>query len=165
MKKLIFVFVAMYFLMSFGLRAQTMNKTATPAKSNDLFFENQSKYDFDETINHLKAEVERKTWKLTAIHDLQQTMKTYGKEVLPVKVFAVCHPEQSSKILEKDNERIVSCMMPCRISVYAKSDGKTYISRLNPAPIAKSFGGIVEKVMTDSADEIEEILSDIILKK
>ena len=40
-----------------------------------------------------------------------------------------------------------------------------FISRLNPAPIAKSFGGIVEKVMTDSAAEIEEILSNIILKK
>ena len=165
MKKSIVAFFAIFMLISFGVLAQFMNKTATPAESDILFFENQSKYNFEETIEKLKAEVERKTWKLTAIHDLQQTMKTYGKDVLPVKVFAVCHPEQSSKILEKDNERIVSCMMPCRISVYAKSDGKTYISRLNPAPMAKSFGGIVEKVMTDSADEIEKILSDIILKK
>jgi uncharacterized protein (DUF302 family) len=165
MKNSIFAFITMLILISFGVRAQTMNNIATPAEPENLFFENQSKYDFDETIEKLKAEVERKTWKLTAIHDLQQTMKTYGKDVLPVKVFAVCHPEQSSKILEKDNERIVSCMMPCRISVYAKSDGKTYISRLNPAPMAKSFGGIVEKVMTDSAAEIEEILSNIILKK
>ena len=165
MKNLIFAFAAMFILISFGVRAQTMNEVVTPAESKNFFFDNQSKYDFDETIMQLQAEVERKTWKLTAIHDLQQTMKTYGKDVLPVKVFAVCHPAQSSKILEKDNERIVSCMMPCRISVYEKSDGKTYISRLNAAPIAKSYGGIVEQVMTDSANEIEEILSDIILKK
>ena len=164
MKNLIFAFAAMFILMSFGVHAQTKNNIATPAESMDMFFENQSKYDFDKTIEQLQAEVERKTWKLTAIHDLQKTMKTYGKDVLPVKVFAVCHPEQSSKILEKDNERIVSCMMPCRISVYKKSDGKTYISRLNPAPMAKAYGGIVEQVMTDSANEIEVILSDIIKK-
>jgi uncharacterized protein (DUF302 family) len=164
MKNLMFAFVALFILMNFGAGAQTMNSIATPAESTTMFFENQSKYDFDKTIEQIKAEVERKTWKLTAIHDLQQTMKTYGKDVLPVKVFAICHPAQSSKILERDNERIVSCMMPCRISVYEKSDGKTYISRLNPAPIAKLYGGLVEQVMTDSANEIEEIISDIILK-
>jgi uncharacterized protein (DUF302 family) len=130
-----------------------------------MFFENESKYDFETTIEKVKAAVEAKTWKLTATHDLQQTMKTNGFDVLPVKVFAVCHPKHSSKILEKDDERIVSCMMPCRISVYSKSNGKTYISRMNPAPMAQAYGGLVEQVMTDSAREIEEILSDIILKK
>ncbi len=165
MKKSMFAFVAMFILINFGIHAQPMNSIPTSAEPEEMFFESQSKYDFDKTIEKLKAEVEKNKWKLTAIHDLQQTMKTYGKEVLPVKVFAVCHPEQSSKILAKDNERIVSCMMPCRISVYEKSDGKTYISRINPGPMAKSYGGIVEQVMKDSADEIEIILSDIILKK
>jgi uncharacterized protein (DUF302 family) len=164
MKKLVFAIVALSILISFGVHAQTENNITTPVESAGMFFESQSKYDFDKTIEQLKAEVEKKSWKLTAIHDLQQTMKTYDKDVLPVKVFAVCHPKHSSKILERDDERIVSCMMPCRISVYEKSDGKTYISRLNPAPIAKLYGGLVEQVMTDSANEIEEIISDIILK-
>ena len=92
-------------------------------------------------------------------------MKTYGKDVLPVKVLAICHPKHSSKILEKDNERIVSCMMPCRISVYKKSNGKTYISRINPAPMAKAYGGLVEQVMTESANEIEVMLGDIIVTR
>ena len=164
MRKLIFAFIALFILINFSCRAQTVISTVKQAESANMFLENQSKYDFDETIEKLKVEVEKKTWKLTAIHDLQQTMKTYGKDVLPVKVFAVCHPKHSSKILELDNERIVSCMMPCRISVYKKSDGKTYISRINPAPMAKAFGGIVEEVMTASADEIEEMISDLIVK-
>ena len=155
MKKLALTFMVL--ILFAGLRAFP--------QSAELFFENQSKYGFDETVEKLKAEVEKKTWKLTAIHDLQQTMKTYGKDVLPVKVFAVCHPKHSSRILEKDEERIVSCMMPCRVSVYAKSDGKTYISRMNPAPMAKAYGGIVEEVMTSSANEIEEILAGLIMVK
>ncbi len=155
MRKLIFASMAL--VLFAGLQAFP--------QSAELFFENQSKFGFDETVEKLKAEVEKKTWKLTAIHDLQQTMKTYGKDVLPVKVFAVCHPKHSSRILEKDEERIVSCMMPCRVSIYAKSDGKTYISRMNPAPITKAYGGIVEEVMTSSASEIEEILTVLLLVK
>ncbi len=163
MKNSVIAIAALFFLLNFGALAQTMSNTGSSEQSENMFFENESKYDFDETIEKLKTEVEKKTWKLTAIHDLQQTMKTYEKDVLPIKVFAVCHPKHSSKILELDNERIVSCMMPCRISVYKKSDGKTYISRLNPAPMAKAFGGTVEEVMTASAMEIEEILNDIII--
>lgn len=162
MKRLIISFIAFFILINISTRAQSADgKNDTGS----MFLENESKYDFDTTVETLKAAVEKNTWKLTAIHDLQKTMETYGADVLPVKVFAVCHPKHSSKILEKDNERIVSCMMPCRISVYKKSDGKTYISRINPAPMAKAFGGIVEQVMTDSANEIEEMLSGIIVKK
>ena len=89
-------------------------------------------------------------------------MEKHGKKVLPVKVFSICHPNHSSKILEKDNERIVSTMMPCRISVYEKSDGKTYISRINATVLASSMGGIIEQVMTDSANEVEEIIAKVL---
>jgi uncharacterized protein (DUF302 family) len=162
MKGLMIKFIVFFALINLSTRAQSGDGNK---ETGNMFLENESKYDFDITVETLKAAVEKNTWKLTAIHDLQKTMETYGAEVLPVKVFAVCHPKHASKILEKDNERIVSCMMPCRISVYKKSDGKTYISRINPAPMAKAFGGIVEQVMTDSANEIEEMLSGIIVKK
>jgi uncharacterized protein (DUF302 family) len=174
MKNLIFAALFFAGLLNLSAHAQPMNNSSFQDESlviesgqNDpsaMFLENQSKYGFSETIEKLKTAIEKKTWKLTATHDLQQTLKTYGKDVLPVTVLAVCHPKHSSQILELDNERIVSCMMPCRISVYKKSDGKTYLSRINPAPMAKAYGGVVEKVMTDSANEIEEIISDIILK-
>ena len=175
MKNLIFALTLLFIQVNFNALAGRIGYTNDQAESSILeegnkeqegmFLENESKYNFDETVDKLKAAIEQKTWKVTAIHDLQQTMKTYGKDVMPVKVFAVCHPKHSGKILEKDDERIVSCMMPCRISVYQKSDGKTYISRMDPAPMAKAFGGIVEQVMTESANEIELIINEIIVKK
>ncbi|MEI6347018.1 MAG: DUF302 domain-containing protein [Bacteroidota bacterium] len=133
-------------------------------KNTSLFLENLSAYNFNDTVEKLTLEIENKLWKVSAIHDLQQTLLSHGKEVLPVKVFALCHPKHSSKILEKDNERIVSSLMPCRISVYMKSDGKTYLSRMNTAILAKSIGGIIEEVMSDSSNEVEEILRKIIKK-
>ncbi len=119
-------------------------------ENSNLFIENVSKYDFNETVQKLTMEIEQKSWKVSAIHDLQQTLMNSGKEVLPIKVFALCHPKHSGRILEKDEERIVSSLMPCRISVYMKSDGETYVSRMNSAILAKSIGGIIEEVMIDS---------------
>ena len=77
----------------------------------------------------------------------------------------MCHPNHSSRILEKDAERIVSSMMPCRVSVYEKKDGKTYISRMNSSIVAAGFGGIIEQVMTDSANEVEEIIEHVLQVK
>jgi len=140
----------------------TMSQTTDNQNKNAMFLENESKYDFDETVEKLKAEAELKTWKVIAIHDLENTLANNGYEVLPVKVFSVCHPKHSSKILEKDDERLVSSLMPCRVSVYEKSNGKVYISRMNTGELAKSFGGVIEEVMQASTKEIEEILSPLL---
>lgn len=144
----------LFFLMQQSCSAQTNNE--------QMFLENESKYNFDETVEKLATEIEKKTWKVLVVHNLQETLKKNGTEVLPIKVFALCHPRHSSKILLKDDERIVSSLMPCRVSVYKKSNNKTYISRMNTAILAKSMGGIVEEVMIESSKEVEEILSSII---
>ena len=130
-----------------------------------MFLENESKYKFAETVEKLTFEIEKNTWKLSAVHDLQDTLKKFGAEVLPIKVFALCHPKHSSRILSRDDERIISSLMPCRISVYEKSDGITYISRMNTGILAKSIGGITEEVMGDSTRDDEVILSTLVLEK
>ena len=127
-----------------------------------LFLENESKFAFAETVEKLIAEIENKGWKLSAVHDLQETLSKFGTDVLAVKVFALCHPKHSSKILTRDDERIVSSLMPCRISVYEKSNGKTYISRLNSGILAQSIGGIIEEVMSASTRDVEDILVPLI---
>lgn len=123
-----------------------------------LFLENESKYSFTETVEKLTVEIENQGWKLSAVHDLQETLSKFGTDVLAIKVFALCHPKHSSKILTRDDERIVSSLMPCRISVYEKSNGKTYISRVNTGLLAKSIGGIIEEVMLASTSDVEDIL-------
>lgn len=123
-----------------------------------LFPENESKFDFDTTVNRLVAEIGKRSWNISSTHDLQQTLKKHGRDVLPVKVLAICHPNHSGQILEKDDERVISCMMPCRISIYQKSDGKTYISRMNPSMMAQMLDPLTSKVMQGSAADVEEII-------
>jgi len=129
----------------------------------NMFLENESRYGFDETVEKIAFGFEDRSWSISFIHDLQNTLKKHGKDVLPIKVLAVCHPKHSSRVLEKDYERIISSMMPCRVSVYEKSDGKTYVSRINAAIMAKPIGGLIESVMTDSAKEVEEVIAEMLL--
>jgi uncharacterized protein (DUF302 family) len=129
----------------------------------EILLENESKYNFAETVERLTIESEKKKWTVSAVHDLQATLKKHGSDVLPIKVFALCHPSISSKILLNDDERIVSSLMPCRVSVYEKSDGKTYISRMNSGFLAASMGGIVEDAMIEATKEIEEILRGLVI--
>lgn len=71
---------------------------------NDTFIENLSPIDFNSTVDKLSKEIEKKSWKISNVYDLQKTMDKFGKDVLPVKVFSLCHPNHSSRILEKDFE-------------------------------------------------------------
>ena len=119
--------------------------------------ENPSKYDFDQTVERLVTEAERREWKVPALHDLQQSLAKSGISVKPVKVIEICKPEYSGKMLELNDERIVSVMMPCRISVYMKDDGKTYVSLINASAMAGGMPENIKNVMTAASDETFEI--------
>jgi uncharacterized protein (DUF302 family) len=67
---------------------------------NKFVIENQSKYNFDKTVDLLVAEAERREWKVPAVHDLQQSLAKSGKAVNPVKVIEICKPEYSGQMLE-----------------------------------------------------------------
>lgn len=127
----------------------------------NMFIEVQSRLDFEQTMITLTKKIEDAKWKVLATHNLQDSLHKNGYEVLPVKVIELCNPHHSVKILSRDAERIYASLMPCRIAVCDKSDGKTYVSLMNSGMIAAQVGGIVEEVMSaafqDSMDFIESI--------
>ncbi|THB66900.1 MAG: DUF302 domain-containing protein [Spirochaetaceae bacterium] len=124
-----------------------------------MMVERESSYDFETSVAMLEESIAANGWKLPTVHDLQGTMARYGYDVLGVKVFEICHPDHAEKILSQDDERIVSSMMPCRISIYEKSDGKTYVSTMNTGLIGKLFGGLIAEVMGVASAESEQIAS------
>lgn len=128
---------------------------------NKYVFENQSKYNFDKTVDLLIAEAERREWKVPAVHDLQQSLAKSGKTVNPVKVIEICKPAYSGQMLELNDERIMSVMMPCRISVYIKEDGKTYTALVDGAEMAAGQADKIAKVMKAASDETFEIVKAV----
>jgi uncharacterized protein (DUF302 family) len=101
-------------------------------------------------------------WQNPATHDLQESLAKSGKEVKPVKVIEICKPEYSGTMLEMSDERIVSVMMPCRISVYEKADGKTYISLLNMEAMAAEMPSSIAEAVKGASEESFEIVKSVI---
>jgi len=130
-------------------------------KPNQFIIEETSLYDFNNTVEKLVAEAERREWKVPFVHDLQQSLAKSGKTVNPVKVIEICKPEYSGKMLELNDERIISVMMPCRISVYEKEDGKTYIALVNAADMASGMPENIAAVLKSSAAESLEIVKTV----
>jgi len=130
-------------------------------KASQLVIEYPSKFKFEKTVDMLVAEAERRDWKVPAVHDLQLSLAKSGKEVKPVKVIEVCKPQYSGKMLELNDERIISVMMPCRISVYEKDNGLTYVSLINAGNLASGLPSKIVNVMKEASDETFEIVKSV----
>lgn len=137
--------------------AQTSN-----SGNSHVMIENQSKYGFTETVDSLSEVILANGWKVITTHDLQETMKKNGKEVLPVKVMEICNPMLAYQILSKDELRDTSPMLPCRISVYEKSDGKTYVSRLNMLAFTGMIDAEAARTVAQAFHEAEVFLKKVI---
>ena len=129
---------------------------------NRLIIEQESPFDVTTTVEKLIEAAAKREWQNPATHDLQQSLAKSGKEVRPVKVIEICKPEYSGKMLERSDERIVSVMMPCRISVYEKADGKTYISLLNMEAMAAEMPTTIADAVKGASDESFEIVKSVI---
>jgi uncharacterized protein (DUF302 family) len=126
-----------------------------------MFRENKYNKEFETTVSILQKEIEEKGWKIPVVHDLQATMKKFGKEVKSVKILEICHPDLSYEILSRYEEKIVSSMMPCRIAVYEKDDGSVLISRMNSGFLAKPMSPVIRKTMSRAAASMEEIIAEV----
>ena len=128
-----------------------------------MILEDESKFaTFEETVETFEQSVKDHDWKISTIHDLQKSMAKFGTDVMAVKVFELCHPDHAGRILAKSDERIVSSLMPCRVAIYEKADGKVYISRMNSGLMASTMGGIIPEVMDEAASQNEEILEAVL---
>lgn len=130
--------------------------------ANQIIIEHVSPFNVETTVEKLVAAAALKEWQNPATHNLQQSLAKAGKEVLPVQVIEICKPAFSGKMLEKSDERIVSVMMPCRISVYQKEDGKTYVALLNMTSMTTGMSATAVEAIKGATDESMEIVKSVI---
>ncbi len=131
-------------------------------KTKQIIVEQVSPFDVPTTVEKLIVAATQKEWQNPAIHNLQQSLAKAGKTVRPVQVIEICKPEYSGKMLEKSDERIASVMMPCRISVYEKEDGKAYVSLINASAMISGMPASIADAMLDASDETFEIVKSVI---
>jgi uncharacterized protein (DUF302 family) len=130
--------------------------------ANQLIIEQVSPFDVATTVEKLIEAANQKEWQNPAVHNLQQSLAKSGKQVRPVQVVEICKSDYSGHMLEMNHERIVSVMMPCRISVYEKEDGKTYVALINTGAMTAGMPPSVAKAMKGASDETFEIVRSVI---
>ena len=130
--------------------------------SNRFIIEQLSPYDVATTVEKLIEVAGQKEWQNPATHNLQNSLAKSGKNVQPVQVVEICKSDYSGKMLEKSDERIVSIMMPCRISVYQKEDGKTYVALLDMGAMTNGLPEVAAAAIKEASDESFEIVKTVI---
>jgi uncharacterized protein (DUF302 family) len=127
-----------------------------------MILEDESPLGYEETIQAIQDSAAAQGWQVPKVYALDQSVAKDGYEVLPATVIELCKPEHAGRVLEDDDARIVTSLMPCRLSVYQTTDGRVIISRMNSGLVSKVFGGLVTEVMARAAAENEQILSAVL---
>lgn len=152
-----YIITTLFVILAYTGAAQNTEKLNT-----GIMIESTSQYGFDETLEKLTASLSSKNWKLITTHNMQETMKKNGKDVSQIKILELCNPEIAYTILSNDVHRSLSPMLPCRLSVYEKLDGKTYISRMNIPLFADMIGGEASQSVMRAYTESEEFIKAVI---
>lgn len=146
----------------FAVGVIAMMLTAFSAAPKLMIVEDDSRYSFEDTVEIIKATASEHNWKVPTVHMIHDAVSPFGYEVNRVAVIELCQPHHAGRILAEDRGKVVTSMMPCRVSVYETSDDRVVVSRMNTGLVAQAFGGTVAAVMADATRESEAILKSVL---
>ena len=130
-----------------------------------MLIEYESPHGLNETVEKIKTRAIAEGWIITGLKPLHKAVKKHiDKDIAPVILINMCQADHAYNILKEDENRVLSVMMPCTISVYEKTDGKTYIGAMNAGLLGKMFGGSIAEIMGDVVAKQQKMFIDAALK-
>ncbi len=125
-----------------------------------MFAERESPFTMEETVARIQHNIQAagNGWALFGLRYPARPVEADGGNVLPVMLIEACSTKYSGPILKEDKVRFLSLLMPCKIGVYKKSDGKVYIGIMNAGLIGKLFGPLVGETMNHVVKDQEGFL-------
>jgi uncharacterized protein (DUF302 family) len=120
-----------------------------------MFKERLSPFGVEETVARIQHNIEDtgNGWGLSGLRNPASAIHADGGNTLPVMMVEACSTKYSKPILNEDSVRFLSILMPCKITVYKKNDGKTYIGTMNAGLMGKMFGPLVGDIMGNVAQD------------
>ena len=143
-----------------GVGAVADDKTALPPDFK-MLVEVPSPLSFDATLERLEANAKEMGWKVPEkwkVDFQKNLMKVTDTDIGPNRVLKMCEPFAAVKLLQKDEYKMLTAMMPCTIAVYEKSDGKTYVAMMNLEAMGQMYGGDVLVMTKELAPQMAEML-------
>lgn len=128
---------------------------------NSLIYEYESNLNYDDTLAAVKKAVTSTPgWVVRFGSGCAIPKINDGSRMTVMKL---CHGTYGSVLLNAEETRKTSTIIPCTISIYQKSDGKTYISRVNVSLLGSLLGGKIGKIFAGKINpEQEKMLEEIV---
>jgi len=127
-----------------------------------MFKVHRSNLDFESTVTSIENAADSYKWKVPKVYDIQASLISAGNTGMTrLKVVSLCQPHYSYSLLQRDEHKFISGIMPCRAAVYETTDGGVYISELNTGRLGSLFGGDVAAVMETISGEHERMFSHL----
>lgn len=126
-----------------------------------MFEERESPFTVEETVARIQHNIEAagNGWSLSGLRYPARPVEAAGGNVLPVMLIEACSTNYSGPILKDDRVRFLSLLMPCKIGVYKKNDGKVYIGIMNVGLLSRLFGANVGEIMGHVVKDQESFLA------
>lgn len=125
-----------------------------------LIYEYESKLGYDETVKQIKTNAKNtKGWVVQFGAGCKMPKIKDGSKITIMKL---CNGQYGSKLLNGDNTRKTSTIIPCTFSIYQKN-GKTYLARVNVSLLGSLLGGEAAKIFTGKVTpEQEQMLQGVV---
>ena len=138
-----------------------IQRCCTPEKL--MFKESRSKFDFQTTVHKIR-EAFLKDWLIPWETNIQERYWDEGySDMTKATIIPICRPEGGYNIIKHDPYKLITPLMPLQISVYEKSDGKVYVSRMRVKMMSMLMSSTTRKNMKYSGIFMEKTLEDILL--
>jgi uncharacterized protein (DUF302 family) len=124
-----------------------------------MIIEVVSPYGFEQTDQLMQQGIKGEGWSVPKVYDWQAIVKQARVDVGPFKMYDLCKADLAAQILQHDQLRFVSTLMPCATSVYTKQDGKTYVAYMNVNLLAQMFGQQLGDVARQAGEARDRALS------
>ena len=125
-----------------------------------VFNEQESPYSVEETVARIQHNIQdaENGWSLMGLRNPVKPLQAEGDDALPVMMIEACSTKYSGPILKDDKLRFLSILMPCKISVYKKANGKVYIGTMNAGFVGSLFGPLVGDIMKSVVADQQKFL-------
>ena len=125
-----------------------------------LIYEYESKLSLDETVAQIKINAEKnKGWIVQLDSGCKMPKIKDGSRITILKL---CHGQYGSQLLNGEDTRKTSAIIPCTFAVYEKN-GKTYLSRINVSLVGQLLGGNASRIFSSKVSpEQENILEGVV---
>ena len=152
-------------IIALGILWISLVAPASAAGPRDMFLESESPLKFSETVDAIRAEAGALGWSTLAAHDLSGILAKKGIAIAPITILETCNAKYSVELLNKDELRYVSSLLPCRVAIYETSTGKVIISRLNTTSFGSMMEPAVAAILNKAGAEMEGIIERVRAKK